>query len=181
MAPDVLLPLEQLAQEQHGTYTDGRFITLNSVIEEERVEIKVGDVMVYIHHTVRKSARPSMGASFWRIRTVIPGKRKLWVRLYRKNLNRTRWPWRRVFLSHPEKGVRWENRGYTRYPSAKWVNHPALQEGLRMTDAVSILIMPHGKLGTRIEMHLKGEPANYPVLEDQWQAFMRLMECVMLV
>ena len=172
--------LEQLAYEHGGVYTDGRFPTLNSVIEEERADIKVAGVTVHLYHTHRQSLRPSMTASFWRFRAVIPGKRRLRLRLRRRVLGRHRWPWQRVLCINAEHGVRWELRGRTRLPHPAWAQHPAFTQALSQTIADSIFLKPHRLPGTVLEMHLRGTPRDYSALEEQWQAYLRLMECVLL-
>ena len=171
--------LARLAQEQAGTYTDGRFITLNSVIEEERAEIRLADTLVYIHHTLRKSVRPSMGASFWRFRARVAGERPLRIRLVRKTIHQSKLPWHRVFWQFPEEALRWEQRGPSKIPSQNWTGHRAVQEALAKTAASQILIKPTPG-GTRVEMHIKGEPTSSAILEQQWNAFLLLMEGLLL-
>ena len=156
MASQTLLPLQQLADEHDGTYTDGRFVTLNSIIEEERAELQVADCKVQVYHTLRKSARPSMSASFWRLQTVVPGRRKLWIRIYRRNARAMRWPWRKVIAGASGAQWRWECHGYRQCPGPRWLQQKNLCEALAASDASAVHMVPYQKRGTRLEMHLRG-------------------------
>lgn len=179
-SPPKLNLLEELAQNHAGIYTDGRFVTLNAAIEEARAEILVAGSRVFIFHTVRQSVRPSMSASFWRIRSVVPSTQKIRLRLCRKTLGQHRWPWQQVFWVHAEEGIRWEFRGRRRVPNDLLLKQRVFQQALAQSAASSIFLKPHPTSGVVLEMHLKGQPRDYAVLEDQWQAYLRLMECIVL-